>query len=181
MGIPSARILLVDSDGTALSIDDVTNAINVMQYEHHEIHEGKSYVVSGTVTLASGEYRNLLISTNSTSNAHLIGLVRASAEASILWYENPTLSANGTAVTPVNRNRSSANAANTAFYTSPSWTNTGTLLYTAGVGAGAKYGGEENHDAEWILDTSQDYLLRVLSAANGNNVSFALSWYEKDA
>ena len=179
MGIPSARILLVDSDGTALSIDDVTNAINVMQYEHHEIHEGNSFVISGTTTLNAGEYYNLLITTNSTSYPHLVGVVRSSGEATVLWYEGPTLSANGTAITPINRNRSSAATADTATYSNPTWTSTGSLLFTAGIGAGSKTGGEERAIAEWILDTSQSYILRVLSAGNGNNLSFALDWYEK--
>lgn len=160
--------------------DAVTNAIVTLEYDHHEVHEGDSYVVSGTATLDSGGVLNVLIVTpNTTKWAHLLPIVVVNGgAATIAIYEDATVSAVGSAAEEINRNRNSANTAGVVVTTGPTVTGTGTQIFTFTIGDGQQTGGEVRGTYEWVLKQNTIYLLRITSLANGNVVNYLLDWYE---
>lgn len=188
LATPSAGIIIkTTQDGTAhvqhVNIDNpddsTTGALEVIDYAHHEIHSGSSFVYTGYATLAASAVQNLLIITPDTTKwAHFTGHVQTSGEATVAFYEGATVSANGTTTTPYNRNRNSATAPTLAIYTGPTVTGDGTLLYSGLIGSGRSFGGQVREEAEWILKQNTIYLLRITSAVNDNNVTWALNWYE---
>ena len=52
-----------DTVSRALRLDLSTHAIEVVDYEHHEIHAGSHYFISGFEVLASAETLDFAIST----------------------------------------------------------------------------------------------------------------------
>lgn len=158
--------------------DEVSGAVMVLDYAHHEIHEGDMYHVSGTATKGIGESYDLLFVTPDTARwAHLVGVVIGSGETAVTFYEGGTITG-GTAVTPYNRNRNSENTPTTLVYHTPSVSDPGTALFTGTFGAGSRSGGEAREFDEWVLKRNTKYLLRMTSAATGNDLSWAINWYE---
>jgi len=159
--------------------DAVSGASVVIDFAHHELHEGDHYYATGTTTLGIGEVLNILIVTpNTTKWAHLEGQIGTSGTATVGFYEGSTTSAAGSAVTEFNRNRNSANTAAVVVTTGPTITGDGTLIFTAQSGAGQRVGGDVRAQNEFILKQNTKYILRVTSAVATNVTNWLVDWYE---
>lgn len=167
-------------DGTKgpMGLDTSTYAANVIQYDHHEIHGGRAFVYCEQNTLGNEGTRDILLVTpNTTRWSHLTFGFRSSGEANFVFYEGTTTSDDGTAVTPMNRNRNSDHTAGMLVYHTPTVSAVGTQLCTRHFGAG-RTPGEERGISEWVLRQNTKYLIRVTSEAASNDISSAFDWYE---
>lgn len=165
--------------GDNVSIDTMTDALNVVDYAHHEIHAGSHFHASRTVNLGNGASVDVLITTpNTTKHAHMVGSIGVELESHMYFYENPNVTG-GTAIAAYNRNRNSATTAGVTVKHTPTVNSTGTLITESHFGSGRAAGGERRENAEWVLKQNEDYLLRVTNAtANENYVTILLDWYE---
>ena len=162
-------------------LDKLSQGLIVIDFDHHKDHDGKAFVVTGQATLDSAGVLNLLVVTPAGPEfMHLLHQFRSTGEANLAHYEATAVSANGTGLAEINRNRNSANVSGAAVYQGPTVTDAGTLLMVAHFGSGQNEGGDTRGDNEWVLKPSTNYLLRVTSEANGNDVSWYLNWYEHD-
>ena len=94
---------------TAAWIDKSTRAIETIEYEHHEIHEGSHYLIVDVVDLAISNERDIQITTpNTTKWTHLVFALDSENEIEWYLYQNVTINTPGTAVTPINNDRNSA-------------------------------------------------------------------------
>lgn len=161
-----------------LSTDSSTNAVNTIDYAHHEIHGGSSFTADYTVELANGATIDILVVTpNTTKWAHMEYILMCELESEIKIYEGVTTSNDGTGLTEFNRN--SATAATTVVSYTPTVTDTGTLIRTKHLGAGKTAGGESRDLSEIILKQNTKYLYRITNATTSvNYITFILSWYE---
>ena len=162
--------------------DSSTRALNVIDYEHHEVHAGSHFFIASGQTLASGVTSNLLIVTPDTTKwTHMHLLFQAGLSATFELYEASARTA-GTQVVAINSNRNSVNTAGTMFYsTYSSGTTDGGLISRYLVGSasvGAKIGGAGRSEEEIILRQNTQYILRTTSGANANNISTFLTFYE---
>jgi hypothetical protein len=165
-----------------------TYAQNVIDYAHHEAHNGSSYFVQSNVDLAINHVLQLtFVTPNTTKWAHWTW--RLDSESEALWevYEGATISTPlANAITPYNNDRNSANtsgmtlrfedhgstaAANTAVSVAAA-----TLLQMGISGAG-RTGGEASRENEIIMKQNTVYSLRV-TASTAGNVNFDMDWYE---
>jgi hypothetical protein len=106
----------------------------------------------------------------------------AGGEATFDFYEDPTFSADGTAVLAVNHNRFKTNVANTLFFHTPTIVTNGDLLISGlqpgGSGGNAQGGSSQSDFEEWILSPG-DYLIRIKNIAGvASNISLQLDFYE---
>lgn len=170
--------VIVHGDGRGASVDDKTKAVVFIQSDHHEVHEGESFVVSGQTSLGSAETLKILIVT-AAKEAHLEIFARSSGETNYKLYESPTYSAAGSATTEVNRNRGSSETATVVVTTAPTTSANGTQLYESHWGASVRSGGEERGLNEWVLAANTAYMILITSEAAGNDVSYVLDWYEE--
>lgn len=163
-----------------LSTDSSTNAVNTIDYAHHEIHSGSSFTADYTVELANGATIDILVVTpNTTKWAHMEYILMCELESEIKIYEGVTTSNDGTGLTEFNRNRNSATAATTLVSYTPTVSDVGTLIRTKHQGAGKTVGGETRDLSEIILKQNTKYLYRITNATSSVNwISFILSWYE---
>lgn len=161
-------------------IDAITEALNTITYEHHEIHSGSSYTADRNVELANGATTDILLVTpDTTKYAHFLYEFEVQAETSFTIYEAVTATA-GTAIVVTNRNRNVTNPATMTLSHTPTGITTGsTILRQHHLGAGKSLGGGVRGNHEFILKRNTKYLIRITNlTVNTNWVSIILDWYE---
>lgn len=177
------RIDGVDDNGydVPLEGDPATGALTTVDYPHHAIHEGKAYSGNATFSLATtaSAYVHFLVATGHYPHFRLTGLASDGEKFTFTLYEAPTVATNGTALTLYNRNRNSTKdpAASLHAWTKTSAITVGTTVLDShyigggtGVG-GAKSGGTNATDEEWVLKPATKYALKVKNG--GANTSVA--------
>lgn len=196
--------LLHGNNGTnwqPIGIDQATRAMNVIDYEHHEIHGGSTFTCHFSNTCTNtGEMTIIAFNTpNTTKWIHLVFEASSTAGAYMAIYENADLDADeGQALTIYNRNRNSATtSAVTSIETTPvanratsfveaeaagATLSTSTELqriYMGAAASGANVRGDARASAEWVLKQNTQYAFVIVSTSDDDNVhNIALNWYE---
>lgn len=166
--------------------DVISNIPVVIEYDHHQIHEGESHIYCYLVaSLASGSNQDFRINVPAglaptTRTPHVIFEVISTLETEIYLYEDMTYNAGngGTLQTSYNRNRNSANAAQMKIYLSPTAAATGTLIHVGLSGSGRAAGADGRSMTEFDLKPNSDYLLRITSRAASDKIVVRVLWYE---
>ena len=187
-----------------VSLDAMTSVLPIMEFAHHEIHEGDSFSAYYTRTTAAtnGHRSGLYIKTPADPKlCHLIVSFSSSAAASFSICEAPTIAANvGTHANIVyNRYRDSANPSGVfdnaaapavnrfttlteAEIAADGTWNTGTIIRTEPleVGVGPKPAGGASRDIqEYILMANTAYVFLLTNTAAVANIHHILiDWYE---
>jgi len=147
-------------------IDEYTRTPINIGYPHSRIHAGNSFfaqVIDDSMA-ADDVLMLLLVTADSDDWVHLIWGVNVTAESKIEFFEGVTYSSAGSDVTPVNRNRNSANTSATTAKKNPTITDNGTLLETLFCGTTGLHLTESSNsrnENEWILKPDTKYLLKV--------------------
>jgi len=162
-------------------IDGSTNSLQVIDYAHHEIHEGSSFVASKVFTAPVGGKVNIgMITPAGTTNLiHLTFSVICDAAYTVSFYEADDYEG-GTLVTGYNRNREVGTPPADLDIThtdTDQGSGTGTELWTFAGGANKTVttSGSDRH--EFVLENEQSYLLEVTASQN-DIVTIELNWYE---
>jgi len=178
--------------------DGTTNAIQVIDYAHHEIHGGSHYTAMhgvadiGAATTPDDAITLTFTTSNTAKWCHMVASFEAVGGALVTIRENGTGGASPTgAVTCFNNNR---NSANTSLVTDIGAT-AGQMSYDATLDTGGtlilseyisgastnqnKAGGSAEGGAryEWILKQGNRYQFAIYSTANVA-ASIILHWYE---
>jgi len=173
---------LVDANGLSI-IETYSKALTTIESEHARIHQGKAFQLSDKVTglLATGSHYFLI---DPTTPIHWrdYKFLTDGAPVDIELFENPTVTDNGTALTPLNRNRLSATVSAASIYSGPTVTDDGARIYIDGiVGTGDKKstGSTEGIAGEWIVDGGNTYLLKLTNnGAVTISYIYQFFWYE---
>jgi hypothetical protein len=169
--------------GGLIPVDDLTEAVEVISYPHHEIHEGNAYCACHGVDLGAATRDYLIVAPTGPEQAHLTLAVLASLDLDMTLFEG-TDRVGGTAVSAGNRNRNSGNSASTVITHTPGAGVDGTQMLSALIGdpagPGSIAGGGASSDGrhEFILKSGESYLLRITSTSADCRVTVFLDWYE---
>ena len=175
-------------DGQSIT-DPTTYALKTVNYDHYEVHVGRSYAIYATFDLPANNYIDIqIVVPNSTRWAHFTPFISSEGGVQTWIYEGIVINLAGTAMTPLNKNRNSANTSeftfasivNTTLANADTDIATATLLATAKAGAGRGLGGELEARNEWVLKQNGKYSIRALNLVNNATqyVNFFLAWYE---
>ena len=165
-----------NSSGTEKLLGEHGESVTIL-YEHNQTHLGENYLLSSYVTITASNNYDFLITTPTTTEIHLHYDLDVDAEAYSTLYEGPNASG-GTAATPINRNRTSANTTSLTITTLPTVTTTGTQLRAAALSTTKKVGGDLETD-EFILQANTKYLLRIIAGAGSAVVlNYDIHYYE---
>lgn len=170
-----------DGKEDRVRIDASTLGLQVIEYEHHEIHSGSFYRAGFQKDVANGGTAILAITTPDTGKwLHFRPAVDCELEATIKIYENPTSVTGGTAVTPRNANRNSANTSGATVVSDPTVNLTGAVtLGNVILGSGRSTGGNSEAGYEWILKQNETYVVHVTNnTTNPNQINIRCQWYE---
>lgn len=163
--------------------DKTTQAIKVIDYAHHEIHDGNHYKAGYQDTSMDTDDTIAIVFTtpDTTKYMHWQLTSQSTGACTIQVFSGPTLSAEGTAVTPFNRNQNSTNTSDMVVKHTPTITSNGTKIvekWVGSVGFKETTGGEHRGESEIILKRNTQYL--VLCTANADAIKCAIGgdWYE---
>ena len=164
-------------------VDELTPSVTMIDVPHNRTHVGDMYSVSHLFTsVAVAASVDILIKVGSNKDLHFIFSVGAGAEAYVYFYENPTITDNGTAIPIYNMNRDSSNTSDATAYYTPTVGAVGTQLCVDLIPGATKQkdaGGNIRHDTEWILDENKNYMIRVTNNGSGAEpVAIQCEWYE---
>ena len=183
-GTEGILITGVDYVAGKSGIDAVTEALEVITYEHHEIHSGSHYFIDGFVTLASGDTLFVkLVTPDSTQWAHFSWDISSSGIVETKLFEGASGGmTGGSGITPVNNNRNSTNTSLitiTSGVTEP--TSFGTVISQAKWGSNDHFsggGGGDSRSREILMDQNNTYCRIFVSSTADNIIQFAATWYE---
>ena len=169
------------------AIDEVDQAKIGIDLVHHEIHDGNHYTcnsIDTSVDIAAPKYIRCT-APDTTTRIHWVTEISADGAALVEFFENPTILADGNAMTEQNNDRNSLNTAELICRedcTTQAPNNDGTLLFSRFIGGtgvgGTSTSGELGTRQEWILKQAEDYITKVTVVANGTQVTINQTWYE---
>ena len=181
------RTMTLDNGTTSVvpTVDASTNAINTIDYAHHEIHGGSAYfAVYSALKDTAGLIEVRIQTPDTTKWAHMVFAIQASLAATAqMWYPTTKTHEAGNAIVPMNRNHNSTNTSGLTICHTPGGAQAGTAQLTEYLGASAtggriSVGGGTGSRHEFILDQNNDYLIRITSRADGNALTLVMDWYE---
>lgn len=171
-----------DNDQPLLT-DDETGALVVILAEHHEIHEGESYLVSYKSPDASPIADNatlIFVLTTAADQVHVIYDYSAGGDSEFELYEGCVVTG-GTSMNYRNKNRNFPDAGGESVVRDPVVNNAGVLLEDTfspggtGPQSGGGIGGTRN---EWILKPNTKYMFRATNrAGNSQPMSMRVEGY----
>lgn len=184
-----------------VGIDQATRAMNVIDYEHHEIHGGSTFTCHFSNTCTNtGEMTIIAFNTpDSAKWIHLVFEASSTAGAYMAIYEAADLDAGeGQDLAIYNRNRNSAVTSAVSSVESPAVAGGATSfveaeaagatlstaielqrIYMGAAAAGADIRGDARASAEWVLKQNTQYAFVIVSTSDDDNVhNLSLNWYE---
>lgn len=173
-----------DNDVAQIPLDSVTNSLQTVDYEHHEIHSGSHYYIQGYLELDDGDtFYVKMVTPDTTKWSHFIFDIKSTGICSSTLREDASGGmTGGAAITPLNNNRNSSNASG--------------MIITGGVTACTGYtvqlendkwgdngfkeniGGGSGRSDELLLKQNTVYCRSFVSGADNNIIQFKASWYE---
>lgn len=160
-------------------IDGVTNALDVVDYQHHEIHSGSHFFVKGCSDISATSTQFLLITPNSAKWPHMFWEVAGEGEFDFYFYEDCTVTSTGSRISAFNNNRNSTTEATVSVYGGPIIAADGTAVWCGKLGSGRSAGGQNSISQEIICKSNTNYFIRITKIGAGTLwLAYNIYWYE---
>jgi len=166
-------------------VEHSAKALQISRAVHSRIEQSNGWLSSykwTAVDTATSKYFH--IKTNSTKNPHGNFTVHTEGKVTIEFFENPTLTTDGTGIAENCLNRQTVVAPGTTCFVDPTLTNDGTLLEIGMEGSSGKFcdvGGTETDRGYWLLHLNEDYLIKVTNdEETAKDICIAYVWHEHD-
>lgn len=162
-----------------------SGALTCVRAIHWRIKESKEFYVSHRFTsVADDGVAMIHIKVDSTKSAHGYISIESDGKCYVDLYENPTTSADGTAVTELCLNREIDATPSTSVFHTPTKSVNGTLLEYGILGTAGKFtliGGDEM-GGYWLLKPNEQYLILVTNKSGADSdIVISYSWHEHTA
>lgn len=185
--MPDMYILDPENDQRRLEIDEFFRGAVTVRDEHHAVHGGYHYFLSGFSTLAAdGEIDLQFTTPDTTKLAHMTFLIRGTGETVLGLYEDATVANGGATLTPFNnyRDLQSTNPSGLVLaQTGGSVIAAGSDIFPASFGVTdnpvQSEGGFSLRTNEIIFKRDSTYRLFMESNSADNIVGWIAEWYEK--
>jgi hypothetical protein len=182
--------------GRTAVLDGMSDAIQVIDYSHHETHAGSAFHVQnyGAAVAAAASIRISFATPAGTKRAHMIFSFASEGGSHMTIAEGATWdTGTGTVAVPFNQLREAAPGESVLLEDdtdTPNWTANGVLIDATADAAGTalrdvyifgsnKVGGEGDHGAEVILMPDQTYTISLTNdEATAKDLILHLDWYE---
>lgn len=190
-GCSSVGVSFVDSDSLATALNNTTIKTNItsptyedkalilMAWEEMQIHEGKHFYKREYFPLAGSSTLNVLIYTGE-QEAHFLPAISGNDGAiNVSFWENPTVTTNGTLVPYFNSNYNYNDTNGLTFYRGGSVSALGTFKGRNYVGSGRTYGGTIRATDEIVLKPNSTYLMQIGNQiVTSNVIDCVFTWYD---
>lgn len=172
--------LLRNSSGN--SIINTYNDIPTSTHEQNALFDGRTYILSSHQTLGVGQSIHFLGCTqNKIVHFERFNIDVTATPVDTHFYENPTITNNGTIIYGQNLERNYIYNASLLLYSTPSFTSNGTLIFHSGIFGGNNINGKVIIPNELILKLNTCYLFEITNN-DGNNNAMIINfiWHEAD-
>jgi len=167
-------------------LDTVSNSVKIIDYAHHENHDGNYYRCGGIfATLAAATDYYVSIVVPATHSVHLNFEIDANTENGYTLYEGTTATPGAGITTPAiickNRLVKNTSAITVKAGLVGAWgvMTPGTMLTYKRVGSGKASGGDAGSGEEWILSNGT-WIIKFSNYANPGALTgwWKCGWYE---
>ena len=174
---------IYDAAGNRVELDSVEPVMPTIEFEHHMVHDGQSFTCDdydSEVDIAAPKYWHI-ITPNTLARVHIKMTLISDTPGLAEFFENPTTTGNGVALTIYNNDRNSTVATTALIYRDPTVTLDGARLAADLLGTNnpkTRFGGATREQAEWIFKQNEQYLLKFTTDANDARVAVQIEYYE---
>lgn len=176
---PNTGRVVLEDDSVVNVVDEYGNVATI-DMANTSVHKGIAFEYSSTGTIAAGQSVYMMGRTG-TKVTHLSSyFVRGSGSPlTIQFFENPTVTANGTLQEPIPRNRIASVPPLMHVYAGPTISNDGSLLSTHVVFGANKDASSDDLKSEWLLAPNTNYIFKLTNGAS-QSVQFSAGflWLE---
>lgn len=176
--MPLARIW--DGGNDTARVDSVSQSMQVVDYEHHEIHNGNHYVFSFDTTLGNGETLLVTIRPDTMVYPHVLFNITTKEPTLLRIFNSCAYKTidTGYSALPYCNNRVIDKGVNTKFRIGGRSTDT-TLVFRQYLTTDQGIGGEIRESNEFILRPLKYYGIKLVSGAVSNIVNIRIYFYEE--
>jgi len=172
-------------DGKVGAVDTEYQANVTITGFHYQTHLGNAYIASHKfLAVADDAVAEIYIKVPAGAEPHIVFHRDLEGNADVELFEDTTTQGplnDGTAITPVNINRNSANVSVVEFFHTPTVLVDGTqlLIEWNAAGTGGVAGGSEGSFDEFELAKGKNYLFRVTNrSGQARNIGMFARYYE---
>lgn len=175
---------LDDNSIRIVRMDAVSNTMMIMQFEHHEIHEGNHFTMAGYKDVNNAQTLALTITAPDTNKwAHMTWNFFCNGPLTMVLHEGASGISSGTPLTPVNNNRNSLNVSAVSIVQDPTVGTPGSILFqekfgTVGPGSTQALGGNRKRVNELILKRNTSYYWLLTAGDDNLTIDYEMHWYE---
>lgn len=173
-------------------LDYISWARTTIDFAHHELHDGTSFVTALTGTAKNdGQVINIYLKTPGTAvDQKRVHMTARAAAGGAAWFRiKEGIAPTGTTAQAIYNRARESSTTSVVFDnagTPVQGRATGNITHTGGTeiylslipGAGKSSGGESRAEAEFILKPDTGYVFEVESDASGLTLGLELDWYE---
>lgn len=173
--------MAIGQTGNSNTYDGVTNAIQAIDYAHHEIHGGSSYQANiSTADVQGNPLRIKFVTADTTKEVHVLAFGVSSGTSTFTITEAPTGgAAGGSSLAAIQKNRNSSNTSESTLTSGVTEPTGGTVLTIERHGFDKdKISGETRSSGEWVLKTNTTYVFELESGTGDVVGNLLLEWYE---
>lgn len=167
--------------------DGASDALSVIDFAHHEVHEGNSYKADIVdISMGATEYIGIAFTTPAAEAGlvHIIMGYVSKASAHLELIESPGVLTGGAALTAFNRDRGNANTSNVIGLKSYDSTvgghviTGGTVIHDLYTWASKQIGDRDRDSEEMILAPATTYAFKLTADEANGAGQLKLVWYE---
>ena len=167
----------------AYPIDEIGNAVVLIGYPHHKVHDGDMFQVSHYDNAVADDANVTFLMRVGAKEAHVTFAGSVGGDAEALLFEKPALSDDGTPLAVWCMNRGANKIPSVSVFLTPTATNDGAQMHVSFVPGGTHPvqapGGSARADTEWIFSPNTDYLVRIINRAGSEQeISLVVQWYD---
>lgn len=161
------------------------NYLGSINIDVDKIGQGNFYTASKIFSaVANDGYALMRIKAGATKKPHVIANIMTTGKCYIKTYSGTTYTANGTEITPYNRNTTSSNVAEAKIYHTPTINVLGTARAEELVGSGtnpaSQVGAVSSINSKTILANNGDILIQVQNKSGAAvDIGIVINFYEE--
>ena len=173
---------MVNEENEIVNVVDNFGSLKTIDVLNSTVHAGIAFTYSGAASIPAAGHAYFHGKTGDITS-HLMGFfVKAdSAPVTVQFFEAPTITADGTPQSPIQRNRQTANVALMQVFAAPTVTADGTQLFVDKLLGNQQTVSSSNLDGEWLLKKNTSYTFKITNNSNQTaNIGAGFSWIEEN-
>lgn len=173
---------MVNEENEIVNVVDNFGSLKTIDVLNSTVHAGIAFTYAGVASIPAAGHAYFHGKTGDITS-HLMGFFvkTDAAPLTIEFFEEPTVTANGTQVPAIARNRQSSNPCLMQVFANPTITNDGTQLLIGKILGNQQTVASSNLDGEWLLKKNTSYTFKITNNSNQTaNIGAGFNWIEEN-